>query len=99
MFLGTPYAGSDKVKWANTGQKFLKFVANVNKDVTEVLEKDSVKLAQLGQFFPEFLRQRGEQKNSEGGESKIEVACFFEEHKTRPIGYVSYTTPWEYRSI
>ncbi|KFY76570.1 hypothetical protein V499_03820 [Pseudogymnoascus sp. VKM F-103] len=88
MFLGTPHGGSDKVKWANIGQKFLKFVANVNKDVTEVLEKDSVKLAQLGQFFPEFLRKRGEEKNSDGVESKIEVACFFEEHKTKPIGYV-----------
>lgn len=93
MFLGTPHGGSDKVKWANIGQKFLKFIANVNKDVTEVLEKVSVKLAPLGQFFPEFLRKRGEEKNSDGVESKIEVACFFEEHKTKPIGYVSCTAP------
>jgi hypothetical protein len=85
VFLGTPHEGSNKAKWAETGQKFLKFFRkDTSKEIIDILKEDSVKLGELGEAFPVFLRSRRE--SQEPG-TKIEVVCFFEEYET-PIGMV-----------
>ncbi|MCJ1426301.1 Serine active site containing protein 1 [Sticta canariensis] len=90
MFLGTPHEGSDKAKWAETGQKFAKMVGkNTNKEMIKVLIEDSIKLSELGVAFLNFLRSRGESK--EPG-SKVEVVCFFEEYPTSIGVIVSKTS-------
>ncbi|ORY03567.1 hypothetical protein BCR34DRAFT_573448 [Clohesyomyces aquaticus] len=84
-FLGTPHEGSNKTKWAKVGQQFASWIKTVNKEHIEVLEPHSVKLGSIGSSFGNILRRRGEKK--EKG-SKIEIACFFEEKETSPIGFI-----------
>lgn len=91
MFLGTPHAGSDKQKWADIGTSCVKFFKDdVNKEVLEILAKDSTMLAHLGEEFPRYLQLRNQKQqdglNEAGG--KIEVICYFEENKSM-VGVVS----------
>jgi protein SERAC1 len=85
IFLGTPHEGSSKIKWAETGQRFLKLLGkNTSNEMVNILQEDSVKLAEIGESLSMFLRYRGELKEPS---SKIEVTCFFEEYESS-IGMV-----------
>lgn len=75
-FLGTPFQGSDKAKWAETiAAKLDKLgLKKANKELLKHLENDSVKLKTLGEGFPQWLRRR------EGDPAtRVGIVCFAEE--------------------
>lgn len=73
-FLGTPHEGSDKVKWAEIAQRFLKLIGkDFNSDLSKDLNEKSEKVAKLGTQFPLLLNSRAEKP-----ETRIEVVCFYE---------------------
>jgi hypothetical protein len=89
MFFGTPHAGSEKAKWAELGQQFMSLFKDTNKDLLKNLSNNSVKLGDLGQQFPKYLRTRDEKRTGVAA-GKIEVVCFYEEYPTRLVGLVSH---------
>lgn len=76
-FLGTPHQGSDKTKWAKIGQNVLALLGKQDSTLLQDLEKQSSRLAKLGQDFPEWLRNR-----AENTANKVSIMCFFEELDT-----------------
>ena len=88
-FLGTPFEGSDKAKWAKTGSRFLRLFKDANSAILTDLTEESARLSDVGEAFTSLLRRRGE---SEEQGSKIEVTCFFEEKKTKTLGLVGSET-------
>ena len=85
VFLGTPFHGSDKAKWAATARKFMGILpmVGINKELLEDLEKDSWPLMEIGQSFPKYLRDR-----SEKPASKIEIFCFVEDRACKVGGLI-----------
>ncbi|MCJ1270442.1 Serine active site containing protein 1 [Lobaria immixta] len=88
-FLGTPFEGSDKAKWAETGLRFFLLFKDTNDAIPTDLREDSNKLSDVGEAFPDLLRRRRE---SEEPRSKIEVTCFCEERRTKILGLAGLET-------
>ncbi|KAI1666519.1 hypothetical protein Ptr902_02766 [Pyrenophora tritici-repentis] len=88
MFLGTPHAGSAKAKWAELGQQFMSLFKDTNKDLLKNLSDNSIKLSDLGQQFPKYLRMREEKGTGGVAAGKIEVVCFYEEYTTKFVGQI-----------
>lgn len=88
-FLGTPFEGSDKAKWAETGLRFFLLFKDTNDAIPTDLREDSKKLSDVGEAFPDLLRRRRE---SEEPRSKIEVTCFCEERRTKILGLAGLET-------
>lgn len=62
---------------------------DANDDMLTDLREKSRKLSDVGEAFLNLLRRRGE---SEEEGSKIEVACFFEEKRTKILGLAGLET-------
>lgn len=88
-FLGTPFEGSDKAKWADTGLRFLMLSKDTNDDIPTDSRENFNTLSDVGEAFPGLLRRRGE---SEEPRSNIEVTCFCEEKRTKIVGLVGLET-------
>ena len=83
-FLGTPFKGSTKAKWAEVAEKMYNLFpsGSSNKDLRGNLEVDSQKLATLGEEFPDLLR-RNKESSAKTSNSSIRIMCFFEQMPTK----------------
>ena len=80
-FLGTPFLGSDKAKWANMLLTFLScFAVKTQRKNVEDMKPNSAALVELNEAFFAVLQKRG-RPDYDGG--PVEIACFFEAHLTR----------------
>lgn len=82
VFLGTPFEGSSKAKWAGRALKVLDWVGTVHKEDVKDLEERSAKLMSVNESFQKFLKARD---RSETGQF-VEVACFFEQYAIYKAG-------------
>lgn len=82
VFLGTPFEGSSKAKWAGRALKLLDWVGTTHKEDVKDLEERSAKLMSINDSFQKFLKARD---RSETGQF-VEVACFFEEYAIYKLG-------------
>lgn len=73
-FLGTPFRGSDKAKWVQTGRRFISAFASTNSSLLKDIESKSDELASLEHAFHEWLQTH----------QSVEIMCFIEE-----LGYGS----------
>jgi len=83
-FMGTPHCGSRVAEWRLVCAKIAALVRSTNKAVN-ILEPDSEVLARVQGEFHTMLRAR-----TGAGKEDIRIMCFFEDHVTPVIGYVSY---------
>ena len=84
-FLGTPFHGSDKATWAATAKKFLNIFpkTDINNGLLADLEKNSWPLAEIGEDFPKYLRDR-----SGKPASRIDIVCFVEDQESTIGGLI-----------
>jgi hypothetical protein len=86
VFLGTPFEGSSKAKWGSRALKLLDWIGTTHKEDVKDLEERSTKLISINTAFQKYLKAR------DRSESRLEVACFFEEYamykKTKKIGVI-----------
>ena len=82
VFLGTPFEGSSKAKWAGRALKVLDWVSTTHKEDVKDLEERSAKLMNINDAFQKFLKARD---RSETGQF-VEVACFFEQYAMYKAG-------------
>lgn len=80
IFLGTPFEGSVKARWASVALKYLEVVRPTNNDKVKDLEKRSQKLVSINEAFLKFLKAR------DRSPTPVEIACFFEEYPTYVAG-------------
>ncbi|KAF2726427.1 putative ribonuclease p/mrp subunit [Polyplosphaeria fusca] len=82
VFLGTPFEGSSKAKWAGRALKVLDWVGTTHKEDVRDLEERSAKLISINDAFQKLLkaRDRSEERRF------IEVACFFEQYAMYKAG-------------
>lgn len=79
-FLGTPFRGSEKAKWAQQGAKYMEWLGQkVDKDTLQLLEKDSASLQALTEQFAYLMQGRLKTK------IEIKVAFFWEEEQSRML--------------
>lgn len=81
-FLGTPFEGSSKAKWAGKALKVLDWLSTTHSEDVKDLEERSAKLIHINNAFHKFLKVRD---RSETGEF-VEVACFFEQYAMYKAG-------------
>ena len=79
MFLGTPFEGSNKAKWAGLLAHMAKFFpkAGVTETLLDHLKSDSSELEVLGKEFKGWLASRQTPE-----ERQVHIACFCEELPT-----------------
>lgn len=82
IFLGTPFEGSSKAKWAGRALKVLDWLSTTHNEDMKDLEERSAKLMHINDAFQKFLKARD---RSETGEY-VEVACFFEQYAMYKAG-------------
>ncbi|KAI9763799.1 MAG: hypothetical protein M1839_006309 [Geoglossum umbratile] len=82
VFLGTPFEGSSKAKWAGRALKVLDWASTTHKEDVKDLEERSAKLMNINDAFQKFLKARD---RSETGQF-VEVACFFEQYAMYKAG-------------
>ena len=56
VFLGTPFEGSSKAKWAGRALKVLDWVSTTHKEDVKNLGERSAKLININNAFQEFLK-------------------------------------------
>lgn len=78
IFLGTPFEGSSKAKWAGRALKVLDWVSTTHKEDAKDLEERSAKLMNINDAFQKFLKARDRSEIRQF----VEVACFFEQYAT-----------------
>lgn len=79
IFLGTPFAGSDKARWGGIGVGLANLLGLKTKDTDiEDLKEGSAKLTEINRNFKNLIKERD--RNHEL--RKLEVVCYFEEHPT-----------------
>lgn len=76
IFLGTPFEGSSKAKWAGRALKVLDWVSTTHKEDVKDLEERSAKLMNINDAFQKFLKARDRSETRQF----VEVACFFEQY-------------------
>jgi hypothetical protein len=76
VFLGTPFEGSAKARWASVAAKFLDLFTSTNREKIKDLEERSQKLIIINEVFFKFLKTR------DRSSKPVEIACFFEEYPT-----------------
>ncbi len=67
-FLGTPFQGSDKAKWADFGRSFVSFFASTSSELLKGIEIKSDSLVALKDSFHLWLPSH-----------KVDIFCFWEE--------------------
>lgn len=82
VFLGTPFEGSSKAKWARRGLKVLDWVSTTHKEDVKDLEERSAKLVGINDAFQKLLKARDRSE----ARQFIEVACFFEQYAMYKAG-------------
>lgn len=82
VFLGTPFEGSSKAKWAGRALRLVDWISTTHKEDVMDLEEHSVKLMNISEAFQKFLKARD---LSETGQF-VEVACFFEQYAMYKAG-------------
>ena len=81
VFLGTPHRGSDLTPFAASMANILKAGRKrVNREILELLTRNSEVLADVEESYAEWLR-----KNS----GRFDLTCFFEELELPAVGMVS----------
>ncbi|KAK3941299.1 Alpha/Beta hydrolase protein [Diplogelasinospora grovesii] len=80
IFLGTPFAGSKKAKWAKIAADLLASLATTNADKVKDLEERSKLLMEINHNFARFIKERDRNR------PWVEIACYFEEIPTRVMG-------------
>ncbi|KAH8892162.1 hypothetical protein GQ53DRAFT_806100 [Thozetella sp. PMI_491] len=81
IFLGTPFAGSEKASWALIGTQFLSLFSSTNEEKIGDLEKRSKMLIDINNNFLQVIKERDRIG------PWIEVACYFEEIPTKAAGF------------
>lgn len=85
LFLGTPFLGSSKAKYAKIAAAILDYVMRVQPGNVKDLEVRSKKLTEICQAFAQYLKERDRSKVL----PYLEVACFFEEYPmSKTLGFV-----------
>ncbi|KAH8723884.1 hypothetical protein GQ44DRAFT_709308 [Phaeosphaeriaceae sp. PMI808] len=82
VFLGTPFEGSSKAKWAGRALKVLDWVSTTHKEDVKDLEERSAKLMSINDTFQKLLKARDRSETRQF----IEVACFFEQYAMYKAG-------------
>jgi hypothetical protein len=82
VFLGTPFEGSSKAKWAGRALRMLDWVSTTHKEDMKDLEERSAKLMSINDAFQKFLKARDRSE----ARRFIEVACFFEQYAMYKAG-------------
>ncbi|CVK84517.1 uncharacterized protein FPRN_01986 [Fusarium proliferatum] len=82
LFMGTPHFGSNKARWGGYCTAVVSLTSSPNKNIIEVLERDSEMLATIQHKFHEILRLR-QAKNR-----PISITCFYEELASPKIGMI-----------
>ncbi|KLP00031.1 uncharacterized protein Y057_8585 [Fusarium fujikuroi] len=82
LFMGTPHFGSNKARWGGYCTAVVSLTSSPNKNIIEVLERDSEMLATIQHKFHEILRLR-QAKNR-----PISITCFYEELASPNIGMI-----------
>jgi hypothetical protein len=75
IFLGTPFEGSSKAKWALRALKVLDMVGKTYKGNVKDLEERSTKLSSISEAFQKFVKARDRSESRHF----VEIACFFEQ--------------------
>ncbi|KAF9893431.1 hypothetical protein FE257_010743 [Aspergillus nanangensis] len=88
IFLGTPFEGSSKAKWATRALNMLDWISTTHKEDINDLQERSARLIDINHDFQKFLKARDRSKNTQF----VEVACFFEQYamynRVRRIGII-----------
>lgn len=82
VFLGTPFEGSSKSKWAGRALKILDWISTTQKEDVKDLEERSAKLMSINEAFQKFLKARDRSETRQF----VEVACFFEQYAIYKAG-------------
>ncbi|CAG8006110.1 unnamed protein product [Penicillium salamii] len=82
IFLGTPFGGSDKTKWADLVRGILNIMRQTDQTTLKSLAEDSDELKALETAFGEVMRKRSR------GPNKIECVFFYEELDTHRLRIV-----------
>ena len=82
VFLGTPFEGSSKAKWAGRALKILDWISMTHKEDVKDLEERSAKLMNINDAFQKFLKARDRSERRQF----VEVACFFEQYAMYKAG-------------
>jgi hypothetical protein len=82
VFLGTPFEGSSKAKWAGRALMVLDWVSTTHKEDVKDLEQRSAKLLSINEAFQKFLKVRDRSDTKQF----LEVACFFEQYAMYKAG-------------
>ncbi|KAI3327357.1 hypothetical protein HD806DRAFT_531930 [Xylariaceae sp. AK1471] len=85
LFLGTPFEGSSKAKYASIALAIVKYVLATQPASVNDLEERSKTLTGINHLFAQFLKRRDRSQDK----PHLEVACFFEERPMRrPLGFI-----------
>lgn len=95
IFLGTPFEGSSKAKWASRALTLLNLVSTTQRENTKDLEERSAKLAEINDAFQKFIKLR----DRSGPGSYLELACFFEQYGMYFAGKKYLIVPKESASL
>jgi hypothetical protein len=76
IFLGTPFEGSSKAKWAGRAVKVLDWVSTTHKEDVQDLQERSAKLMNINDAFQKLLKARDRSETRQF----VEIACFFEQY-------------------
>ncbi|KAK2601581.1 hypothetical protein QQS21_004899 [Conoideocrella luteorostrata] len=85
LFLGTPFLGSSKAKYAVIATAILDYIIPTQRLNVKDLEVRSKKLTEICETFAKFLKARDRSRD----QPHLEVACFFEERPmSKRTGFV-----------
>ncbi|CAO2649496.1 Nn.00g068810.m01.CDS01 [Neocucurbitaria sp. VM-36] len=82
IFLGTPFEGSSKAKWAGRALRILDYISTTHKDDVKDLEERSAKLMNINHEFQKFLKTRDRSETRQF----VEIACYFEQYAMYKAG-------------
>jgi protein SERAC1 len=86
VFLGTPHHGAGLAKWAALFSQAVGIIQQINKEIVDILRRDSEVLARIQDSFHTMIRIRhGE------GLQPIEITCFYEQLPMGNFDLVSWS--------
>jgi protein SERAC1 len=80
IFLGTPFAGSEKARWGKLALRYLSYISSINDEKVEVLQERSMKLVAINDAFAKYIKAR------DRSGPWLEISCYFEEYPTKIRG-------------
>jgi protein SERAC1 len=91
IFLGTPFAGSQKATWGDIGLKIVKALGTTKDTDVKDLKERSARLVTINEEFDKFT-QRRDRKEKNKALPPVRVVCYFEEQPTyfasKDVGFV-----------